>query len=69
MTHISSISPAFLFSQATFIPWMGIGTEGSPDRGLYWGIRRPDFIVSGVNLTAVMMADTRTGPKPETEKR
>lgn len=57
---MTSISPAILFSRATFIPWMGTEAGDLPGaRGLHWGIRMP-------YPTAVMMTEIGTiGPQPE----
>ena len=66
---MTSISPALLFSRATFIPWLdteAVTLRGH--RGLHWGIRMPDPTAVMMNESGTIGLQPEKKSKPEHEK-
>lgn len=54
---MNSKAPINHFSTMTFIPWLGAENESWSLRGLHWGARKANFIVSGAVLVTNLTDD------------
>lgn len=67
---MNSKTPGNVYSRVTFIPWAAMDTEHEeiPERGLHWGTRESNFIVSSLTQVKAKAPDSEPELKSKVGK-